>query len=159
MVAAYSWRSHVLRVHITFANGATLLEIGECSRLRQTATRIHKRAKALEMELVEGIRRTYAANAIGRNASGAIASQSAGSKKPSYCISMWEGDPHEQASCLRAQRRSYDRLRPLISQLNANPSTLESRRLKDCYSATQTWAGTDWEAAERCFYSAPAFAQ
>jgi hypothetical protein len=87
------------------------------------------------------------------------ASQKSKPKKSSLCSSMWEEDPQEQASCRRAQRRSYDRLLPMISQLKAKPSTLEARRLKACYHSTQTWAGTDWEAIERCFYGSQASAR
>lgn len=154
MIAVYSWRKYLLRVNITFANRTTFLEIGESAELHQSATRIHKRAKRLAIELAQDIRLAYAQIGMYQRPRGSVTSQRTGSKKSSLCHSMWEGDPQEQASCQRAQRRSYDRLRPLISEMKAGSSSLESRRLRACNERTQTWAGeTDWEALERCFHN------
>jgi hypothetical protein len=110
----------------------------------------------LALELAQGIRLDFTDAALHQRPPGSFASQRSGSEKPSFCTSMWEGDPQEQASCARAQRRSYDRLRPLISEAKTRSSSVESTRLRKCYSRTQTWAGADWEAIERCFYSSPA---
>jgi hypothetical protein len=156
MVAVYSWRSHLLRVNIEFANRTALLEIGESANLRQSSQRIHKIAKALAMELAQDVRLGFAKAALSQRPQGSYVSQRSGSKKSSFCSSMWEGDVQEQASCKRAQQRSYDRLRPLISEVKTKSSSPESRRLRACYAGTQTWAGADWEAIERCFYSPPA---
>jgi hypothetical protein len=156
MVAAYSWRSHLLRVRVKFANRTVLLEIGESENLRQSSQQIHKNAKALAMELAQGIRLDFAQAALSQRPQGGYASQRSGSENASFCKSMWEGDHQEQASCQRAQQRSYDRLRPLISEVKSKSSSVESRRLRECYAGTQKWAGADWEAIERCFYSPPA---
>lgn len=156
MVAAYSWRSYLLRVNIEFSNRTVLIEIGESENLRQSSQRIHRVAKALAMELAQDVRLEFAEAALRQRPQGSYASQRSGSKKPSFCNSMWEGDPREQVSCQRAQRRSYDRLRPLISEAKTKSSSVESTRLRKCYAGTQTWAGADWEAIERCFYSPPA---
>jgi hypothetical protein len=156
MVAAYSWRSHLLRVNIEFANRTVLLKIGESVDLRQSSQRIHKFAKALAMEFAQDIRVDFAKAALRQRSPGSYASQRSGSKKSSFCSSMWEDDLQEQASCLRAQQRSYDRLRPLISEAKSKSSSQGSRRLSACYARTRTWAGADWEAVERCFYSPPA---
>jgi len=158
MVAAYSWRSHLLRVNIEFANRTALLEIGESANLRQSSQRIHKIAKALEMELAQDVRLGFAKAALRQQPQGSYASRRSGSKKPSFCGSMWGRDPGEQASCQRAQNRSYDRLLPVISQAKAAATTSESKKLKACYARSKTWAGADWEAIERCFYSPPASA-
>jgi hypothetical protein len=157
MVAAYSWKTHLLRVKFRFDNRNTILEIGESENLRQSPTRIHKAAKALVKELGRDIQFAYGKVASSqRQFEDDAFAQGTKPNKPSYCGSIWEGEPQEQASCQRAQRRSYDHLRPLISQLKVSPSSLESRRLRACSSVAQTRAGIDWEATERCFYSPPA---
>ncbi len=104
------------------------------------------------MELAQDIRLTYAKIGMHQRPQGSDAYQRTGLKKSTLCSSMWEEDPQEQARCQRAQRRSYDRLGPLISQLTARPVSLESQRLRACYEGTQTRAGADWEAIEGCFY-------
>jgi hypothetical protein len=152
MVVVYSWRKYILRVNIAFENRTTLLEIGKSEGLLQSATRIHKRPKRLAMELAQEIRLAYAKIGMRQRLQVSDASQRTGLKKSTLCISMWGKDPQEQANCQRAQRRSYDRLRPLISQLKVEPAALESKRLRACYEGTQVWAGADWEAVERCFY-------
>ncbi len=159
MVAAYSWRSHLLRVNIRFTDRMVFFEIGESAKLRQSPQRIHKVAKALAMELAQDVRLDFADAALRQRPQGSYAAQGSGSNKPSFCSSMWDGDPQEIASCQRAQRRSYDRLRPLISEAKTKSSSVESKRLRKCYAGTQTWAGADWETIERCFYSPPASVQ
>jgi hypothetical protein len=159
MVAAYSWGSHLLRVNIKFDDRMVLFEIGESAKLRQSPQRIHKVAKALAMELAQDVRLDFANAALRQRPQGSYASQGSGPRKPSFCSSMWGGDPQEQASCQRAQQRSYDRLRPLVSEAKSKSSSVESTRLRKCYAGTQTWAGADWETIERCFYSPPASVQ
>jgi hypothetical protein len=152
MVVVYSWRKYLLRVNIAFANQTTLLEIGKSEGLSQSATRIHKRPKRLAMELAQDIRLAYAKMGMSQRPQGSDAYQRTRFKNSALCSSMWEEDPQEQASCQRAQRRSYDRLRPMISQLKVEPAALESKRLRACYEGTKVWAGADWEAIERCYY-------
>jgi len=159
MVVVYSWRKYILRVNIAFENRTTLLEIGRSEGLAQSATRIHKRPKRLAMELAQEIRLAYAKIGMRQGPQVSDGFQGTSLKKSFLCSSMWKKDPQEKAICQRAQRRSYDRLLPLVNQFKANPTTLESKKLKACYQGTQTWAGTDWEAIERCFYSNQASAQ
>jgi len=156
LVAAYAWRAHILRVHLAFADGTTLLEIGDSANLHQSAKRIHKQAKTLAMELGQDLRFAYARAGMAKRTPGAVARKSPESQEPSFCHSRWGDDPRERASCQRAQRRSYDRLRPSIAQVEARPTAVESKRLRACYTRTQTGFGPDWEAVERCFYSPPA---
>ncbi|MEE9606259.1 MAG: hypothetical protein V3U03_00865 [Myxococcota bacterium] len=155
VVAAYAWKRHLLRVHIEFRDRAAILRIGEGVNLRQSPTRIHKTAKALTTELAQDIRFVYGKVASG-DAALVAAARSQGSAQASFCDVMWKSDAQERARCQRAQRRAYDRLRPQIDLVRAEPSTVDSRMLKACYSQAQTRAGTDWEATARCFYSYPA---
>jgi hypothetical protein len=159
LVATYAWRSHVLRVRIEFADRTVRLAIGRSENLRQSADRIHKSAKAMTRELGDAIQYQFAESALSPRRQSEVASRSLQSKPSSFCTSTWEGDPQEQASCRRAQRRSYDRLLPVISKAKAIPTDVESKKLQACYARTQTWAGADWEAIERCFYSPPASAR
>ncbi len=159
MVASYSWQAHILRIHIAFADRTTSLEIGDSENLHQSAKRIHKRAKALAMELGQDIRHSYARAGMAQQTPRPVARQSTEATKPSLCLSQWGDDPHERARCQRAQRRAYDRLRPLIAQVEARPTTVESKRLRACYARTKAGASPDWEALEQCFYSLPASAR
>ncbi len=159
MVATYAWRSHVLRVRLEFAERTVRLAIGPSENLRQSADRIHKFAKAMTSELSNAIQHQLTEVALTQRRQGEIASRRFKSEPSSFCTATWEGDPQEQASCRRAQLRSYDRLLPVISKAKARPTDIESKKLQACYARTQTWAGADWEAVERCFYSPPASAQ
>lgn len=156
MVAAYSWQSHILRVNITFENHKTILEIGESEKLSQSDNRIHKRGKALAMELAQDIRIAYANIAMHQQPVENALNWESGSSASSFCRWAWASDPQEQAACRRAQARSYDRLQTYISEFKINPESVESKRLKACYAGSKTRAGADWEAAERCFFGSPA---
>ena len=159
LVATYAWQSHVLRVRLDFADRTVRLAIGQSDNLHQSAERIHKSAKARTTELGRAIQHQFAESALSQRRQSEIASQRLKSEPSSFCTSTWEGDPQEQASCRRAQRRSYDRLLPVISKAKVVPSDVESEKLRACYARTQTWAGADWEAIERCFYAPPASAR
>ena len=156
IVAVQSWQSHVLRVRLEFADHTTRLEIGDSENLKQSSTRIHKRAKVLATELAQNLRLAYAKVAMHPAESPRAASASSGAATRSLCRSLWPGDARERARCERAQRRSQGRLQPMIAQVEAAPSTFQSKRLRACYARTKTADGADWEALERCFYSTPA---
>jgi len=159
LVASYAWQSHLLRVRLEFADRTVRLAIGPSENLRQSAERIHKSAKAITSELGNAIQHQLTEVALTRRRQSEVASQRFKSEPSSFCTATWEGDSQEQASCRRAPQLSYDRLLPVISKAKARPTDIESKKLRACYTRTQTWAGADWEAIERCFYSPPASAR
>jgi len=150
MVAAYAWKRHILRVEIEFQDRSLRLGLGEGTNVDQSATQIHSTAKALALELAQEIRFVF-----GKVASGS-APVAADAAAISFCDAMWGSNSSQRESCGRAQKRSYDRLRPLIDLVKVKPSAPDSQRMKACYARAQTRAGTDWESTERCFYSYPA---
>jgi glutathione S-transferase len=155
LVAAYAWKSHLLRIHVEFRDRVAVLGIGESTGLRQSQTEIHKTAKALTDELAQDIRFVFGKVASGDSALVA-AVRSQGSSQPSFCDVMGGTDDRERDGCRRAQRDAYERLQARIERVESDPTAPESRKLKACYAQAQTRAGTDWEATARCFYAYPA---
>lgn len=151
IVAAYTWKRYILRVHLEFVDRTMWLRIGEGTNLRQSETRIHKTTKALSMELTQEIRFVF--GRVASEPAAAVAGRD--STKESVCGAMWRSDSSEQARCQRAQKRSYDRMTPVIDLVKIKPASSEAQRLRSCYAQAQTRAGTDWESTERCFHSHP----